>query len=124
MTESDLPDASPEIAQDEAMPEDMELLFLGLLRRGPTWTPEVTPEVEALQEAHLANIENMRRSGELLVAGPFGDDGDLRGVYIFRVASMEEAIALTDTDPAVQAGRLVFELHPWWVKKEVFGGEG
>lgn len=62
MTESDLPDASPEIAQDEAMPEDMELLFLGLLRRGPTWTPEVTPEAEALQEAHLANIENMRRS--------------------------------------------------------------
>lgn len=107
----------------EGMPEDMEILFLGLLRRGPRWTPEVTLEVESLQEAHLANIERMRRSGELLVAGPFGDDGDLRGVYIFRVASMEEAIALTDTDPAVRAGRLVFELHPWWVKKEVFGEE-
>ncbi len=35
---------------------------------------------------------------------------------------MDNAIALTDT--AVQAGRLVFELHPWWVKKSVFGGGG
>jgi len=101
----------------------MELLYLGLLRRGSTWTLEATPEVEALQEAHLANIERMRcSSGELLVAGPFGDDGDLRGVNIFRVASLKDAIALTDSDPAVQAGRLKFELHPWWVKREVFGG--
>ena len=115
------PNDSSEIAPNDGMPEDMELLYLGLLRRGSTWTPELTPEVEALQEAHLANIERMRRSGELLVANPFGDDGDLRGVYIFRVDSMEEAIGLTDTDPAVQAGRLVFELHPWWVRREVFG---
>ncbi|MFQ5945065.1 MAG: YciI family protein [Anaerolineae bacterium] len=103
------------------MPQDMEVLFLGLLRRGPRWTPEVTPEVEALQEAHLANIARMKNSGELLVAGPFGDDGDLRGVYVFRVGSLEEALALTETDPSVKAGRLIFELHPWWVKKGVFG---
>ncbi len=122
MTEQDHPGSPPENERHD-MPDDMELLYLGLLRRGETWTPEVTPAVESLQEAHLANIERMRQSGELLVAGPFGDDGDLRGVYIFRVASMEEAIALTDTDPAVQAGRLIFELHPWWVKKEVFGGK-
>ena len=76
MTDMEQPDRTPE-ARPEGMPEDMEILFLGLLRRGPIWTPEVTPEVEALQEAHLANIERMRRSGELLVAGPFGDDGDL-----------------------------------------------
>lgn len=106
--------------QPEGMPEDMEVLYLGLLRRGPTWTSVVTPEVEALQEAHLANIERLQQSGELVVAGPFGDDGDLRGVYVFRVGSLEEAISLTDTDPSVQAGRLTFELHPWWVKKAVF----
>lgn len=122
MTDQDQP-YTPKENQYKDMPEDMELLYLGLLKRGPTWTPEVTPEVEALQEAHLANIERMRQSGELLVAGPFGDGGDLRGVYIFRVGSIEEAVELTDTDPAVQAGRLAFELHPWWVKKEVFEGK-
>ena len=111
---------TPRVSSPEAPPEDMEILYLGLLRRGPQWTPEVTPEVEALQTAHLANIERMRKSGELLVAGPFGDDGELRGVYIFRVKSMEEALALTSTDPSVAAGRLAFEIHPWWVKRDVF----
>jgi len=122
MNEISEPSDSSDVTTNDGMPADMELLYLGLLRRGSAWTPELTPEVEALQEEHLANIERMRQSGELLVAGPFGDDGDLRGVYIFRVASMEEAVTLTDTDPAVKAGRLIFELHPWWVKKSAFGG--
>jgi uncharacterized protein YciI len=106
------------------MPDDMEMLFLGLLKRGSSWTPEVTPEILELQEAHLANIERMRESGKLLVAGPFGDDGELRGVYIFRVDTLEQALELTDTDPAVKAGRLAFEIHPWWVKKTVFASLG
>lgn len=110
----------PKAKRPDDMPEDMEVLFLGLLRRGPTWIPELTDEVEALQEAHLANIHRMKESGELVVAGPFGDDGELRGVYIFRVGSLDEAIALANADPAVKAGRLIFELHPWWVKKGVF----
>ena len=106
--------------QSQDMPDDMEILFLGLLKRGPTWTPESTVEVEKLQEAHLANISRMRESGKLIAAGPFGDDGDLRGVYIFRVGSLEEAQALTETDPSVVVGRLYFELHSWWVKKGTF----
>lgn len=37
-------------------PENMTVYYLGLLLRGPTWTSEETPEVERLQQAHLANI--------------------------------------------------------------------
>jgi len=35
----------------------------------------------------------------------------------FRATSLDEAQALVETDPAIQAGRLVFELHPWIVKR-------
>ena len=42
------------------------------------------------------------------------DGGDLRGIYIFNVESVEEARRLTETDPAIQSGRLVMELHPWY----------
>jgi hypothetical protein len=38
----------------------------------------------------------------------------LRGIYIFDVRTLEEAQALTATDPAIQAGRLEMELHPWY----------
>ncbi|MCB0609977.1 MAG: hypothetical protein KDD12_19815, partial [Lewinella sp.] len=67
-----------------------------------------------LQTAHLKNIFAMAASGKLAVAGPFMDDGDIRGIYIFNVPTVEEARALTATDPAIQAGSLVMELHPWY----------
>jgi hypothetical protein len=32
---------------------------------------------------------------------------------------MEEAKALVESDPAVKAGRLRFDLHPWYAAKNV-----
>ena len=98
---------------------EMTTYYVGFLYRGPKWTPEKTPETEALQQAHLANIQKMAAEGKLLVAGPFLDGGDLRGIYIFRVATMEEAQALAATDPAVKAGRLRLEFHPWYAAKNI-----
>lgn len=67
-----------------------------------------------LQRAHMDNINRMAEEGSLVVAGPFLDNGQIRGIYIFDVESIEEARELTETDPAVQAGRLEMELHPWY----------
>jgi uncharacterized protein YciI len=89
----------------------------GLLVRGPKWTAEVTEETKKLQEGHMANINRLGESGKLVLAGPFVDGGDRRGVFIFKVDTLEEAQALTDTDPAVKAGRLKIELHRWAVPK-------
>ena len=98
---------------------EMTTYYVGFLYKGPKWTPESTPETQKLQEDHLANIVRMTREGKLLVAGPFLDGGDLRGLYIFRVGSMEEARTFTDTDPAIQAGRLRLELHPWYAARNI-----
>jgi len=56
---------------------------------------------------------------KLIVAGPFGDEGTLRGIFVFRVSSIEEARLLTETDPAIKAGRLALELHPWQVPEGI-----
>ena len=61
----------------------------------------------------MANINKMAATGKLVVAGPFTDNGDVRGVFIFHQTTVDEARAMTDQDPAVKAGRLVVELHPW-----------
>ncbi len=37
-----------------------------------------------------------------------------RGIYIFNVSTVDSARALTESDPAVKAGRLAMELHPWY----------
>jgi uncharacterized protein YciI len=67
----------------------------------------------------MANIVKMGAEGKLVIAGPVADNGDLRGLYVFRVGSADEAKALVESDPAVQAGRLRFELHPWYAAKNI-----
>lgn len=68
----------------------------------------------SLQRAHLDNITRMAEEGTLVLAGPYLDDGDVRGIYVFAVENLEEAQALTATDPAIAAGRLKMELRPWY----------
>lgn len=49
--------------------------------------------------------------------GPIGDDSDIAGISVYNTATMEEAIKLAEADPAVKAGRLIVEAHPWWLAK-------
>lgn len=103
---------------------EMVTVYLGLLLRGPRaaeWDTRPV-ELEKLQEAHLANIQRMHESGKLLLAGPFLDDGHLRGVYVFKTESQAAAEALAQSDPSAQAGRLAFEFHPWMIPAGVLAG--
>lgn len=91
----------------------MKQYVIAYLKRGPKRDQDSATAAE-LQKKHLENIVRMADEGTLVVAGPFMDDTDVRGIYIFNVATVEEAKALTETDPAIQAGRLEMELHPWY----------
>lgn len=102
-------------AQDKAESSPkMGKNFVGLIYRGPTWSPDVTQEVQELQAAHLANIDRLVESGKMVLAGPFADEGDMRGLFFYNIDTLDAAQALVDSDPAVKAGRLRVELHPWW----------
>jgi uncharacterized protein len=67
-----------------------------------------------LIQAHLKNIGRLAKEGKLLLAGPFLDKGDLAGIFVFNVTTIEEARKLVATDPAVKAGLFDMELHPWY----------
>jgi hypothetical protein len=47
------------------------------------------------------------------------DDTPVRGIVIYRVATVDEAKALAAEDPAVKAGRLVLDAHPWMTFKGI-----
>ena len=109
-----------EMAYDSALAQKlgadeygMKQYVMAFLKAGPNQDMDSVKAAE-LQRAHLDNIFRLADEGKLVLAGPFMDGGELKGVYIFNVATVEEAEALTNTDPAVQAGRFTMELHPWY----------
>ena len=91
----------------------MKSYVIAFLKAGPVKLTDSLQRVE-LQKAHMKNITRMADEGKLILAGPFMDNQPLRGIYIFDVATLEEAKQLTSTDPAVKAGTLIMELHPWY----------
>lgn len=91
----------------------MRRYVIAFLKTGPNQEHDAQTARE-LQQAHMANINRLAAEGSLILAGPFLDAGELRGIFLFDVSSVEEARELTQSDPAVQAGRLAVELHPWY----------
>ena len=103
-------------AQDgNKMPEfNLKQYYFVMLTKGENAEKIDSVRLNKLMVGHLNNMKKMAESGKLIIAGPFGDDGYWRGIFIFDVKSNEEVIELLKNDPAIQAGRLSYEIHPWW----------
>jgi uncharacterized protein len=110
-------------AHEFARSMDMAVYYVYLLKKGSAWSPDSTPEIEALQEAHLANLYRLREEGKLVLNGPLLDSfqlsGEIRGIGVLKAKSLEEATEWIATDPMVKVNRLVFELHTWMVAKGI-----
>lgn len=100
----------------EGQPVTMQKYFIIFLKRGPNrdQSPE---EAEKIQAEHLAYLGGLYKQGILNMNGPVGDGGEIAGISVYSTATLEEAVELAEADPAVKAGRLVVEAHPWWLAK-------
>ena len=108
------PQYDPALAQKLGADEyGMKTYVMAFLKSGPV---KITDSVASakLQNEHLKNIIRLANEGKLLIAGPFLDNQPIRGIFIFNVTTVEEAKKLTESDPAIKAGVLVMELHPWY----------
>ncbi|NVO18140.1 MAG: hypothetical protein HXX13_00475 [Bacteroidetes bacterium] len=92
---------------------DMKQYFMVFLSKGPNRSQDSITAAK-IQEAHLNNISRLFEEKKLVLAGPFLDDGEVMGIFILDVPTVEEARKVTETDPAVQAGRLKMEIRPWY----------
>ena len=94
----------------------MQQYFIAFLKRGPERSQNKA-ETDSLQALHMAHLGRMYEEGYADISGPFGDDGDIRGITIYNVPTLQMADSLANLDPSVQAGRLEIEVHPWWAAK-------
>jgi myo-inositol-1(or 4)-monophosphatase len=110
--------AVPSAAGDPPPRDAMMTYFMAFLYRGPIRI-EDERESDALQRAHLANIHRLREEGKIILSGPFRDQADMRGLFLFKVETLEEAQALCASDPAIAAGALRAEVRPWYSAKGI-----
>ena len=95
----------------------MKKYFLGIYLSGENRS-QGEEELKALQAAHMNHIGKMADDKKVCIAGPFAGDSNKRGLLIFSVYSEQEAIDLMSQDPMVKAGRLTFEIQPFWAAKD------
>lgn len=108
------PPASPDAAPK------MKQYFVAFLLAGPNRN-QPTSEVEKLQKEHLAYIQKNVEARNYALAGPFEDDGRIRGMIVVAANSAEAANGIVAQDPAVLAGRLATEIHPAWLPSVLDG---
>ncbi len=75
------------------------------------YTPDERAEI---QIGHMTNINRLSELKKLILAGPFIEGGEMRGIFIFDVSTKAEAEELTNSDPAVKAGVLKMNLVEWY----------
>src|SRR5690606_37480211 len=81
----------------------MQQYFIAFLKTGPNRS-QSKAETDSLQKLHLAHLNCMYEKGFADISGPFGDDGDIRGITIYNVPNQKIADSLATMDPMVKSG--------------------
>lgn len=102
-------DLAAKLGADE---RGMRMYVMCFLKTGPLKVDEA--KRKELMKGHFGMINRLAKEGKLILAGPFTDGGEFRGIYLFEVKTVEEAKALTETDPSIKEGYFKVELIKWY----------
>lgn len=106
-----LPAQTPEIV---AKP----IQFIYVLRLVPRLYSDAswTKDDKMALDRHFARFKHAVETGELILAGRTREPGDKTfGIAVFEATDEESARAFMESDPAVVAGLMTAELHPFAV---------
>ena len=94
--------------------QGMRQYVLVILKSGPKKV-EDPEQRKTMFAGHFANMKRLSDEGKLALAGPFAkNDEGWRGLFLLAVETVEEAAALTATDPVIVQGEMVADYHPWF----------
>ena len=91
----------------------MKMYVMCFLKTGPLKVDDANKRAE-LMKGHFAMINRLAEEKKLVVAGPFSEGGEFRGIYLFDVKTIEEAQKLTETDPSIKEGYFKVEFIKWY----------
>lgn len=93
----------------------MKSYFFVILKTGTNTTTDKEFISESFR-GHLDNINRLVEEGKLIVAGPLGkNENNYRGIFILNnIKSIEEAVELLLTDPAIKNRLLDYEIFTWY----------
>jgi uncharacterized protein YciI len=107
----------PQGIHETDTPNTLEKYSLLLAHQGDKWDPK-SPVLQDVVKQHLPYLMGLMQQGKLALAGPFHDDGELKGIFIYSVP-VDEAMKLEAEDPMVKNGFFKIEGHPWATAKGV-----
>ena len=84
---------------------------LVLLREGPA-SREDEEHKRQVHLEHLQHLTKLQLAGQLVLNGPILIEHEIVGVSVY-AAELEDARAMAEADPKVQAGYLTVEAIPW-----------
>lgn len=96
---------------------EMKKYYMVFLRSGPNKDYSDTAKITKYQAGHIANIVRVYEMGKMDIAGPFGGNTDLRGIFIMNVDKEEEIKELLADDIYIKEGYLVYDYLPWYAEK-------
>lgn len=104
------PDLAKKLGADEL---GMRQYVMCFLKTGPLKVDDKARQAE-LMKGHFGMINRLAKEGKLILAGPFMDGGEFRGIYLFDVKTVGEAQKLTETDPSINEGYFKVEFIKWY----------
>ena len=92
----------------------MKKYVLVILKTGSNTTEDKKLN-DSLFAGHMDNINRLVKINKLVVAGPLvKNEKTYRGIFILDVKTLEEAVVLLETDPAIKEKLLTAELYQWY----------
>lgn len=91
----------------------MRQYVMCFLKTGPLKVDDAAKRNE-LMKGHFGMINRLAGEGKLIIAGPFMEGGEFRGIYLFDVKTIDEAQKLTETDPSIKEGYFKVEFIKWY----------
>lgn len=92
----------------------MKSFIMVVLKTGKAQITDSVKRAEMFR-GHFDNINKLAEAGKMVLAGPIGkNENTYRGIFVFDVATIEEAKELIKGDPTIVNGIFDVEFYKWY----------